>query len=134
MNDESFQTSIPKSAEDIVADLQKHLENKSDSIVVQEKWGQFESARSPVLDGGQRKNQSSASGFKTNIRHTDQPIPAEIDEFCACSEKKAQLQQFFIHWLRGTCINEKQVFLDVCHTVKETSLNASCCRAKFCER
>ena len=51
--DEFFQTSIPKSAEDIVADLQKHLENKSDSIVVQEKWGQLESASSPVLDGFQ---------------------------------------------------------------------------------
>ena len=48
--------------------------------------------------------------------------------------KKSTAPAIFVHWLRGTCINEKQVFLDVCHTVKETSLNASCCRAKFCER
>ena len=52
--DEFFQqTSIPKSVEDIPVELQKNLENKLDSKLVQEKWKQFESPRSPVLDGFQ---------------------------------------------------------------------------------
>ena len=48
--DEFFQeNSIPKSVQDFAVDLQKNLESKSDSKVVQEKWKQFDSASSPVL-------------------------------------------------------------------------------------
>ena len=64
---------------------------------------------------GERKNWTSASGIKMNIGHTDQPIPPEMDELWAFRENEAQLQQFFIHWLRSTCNNEKQVYVNGCH-------------------
>lgn len=52
--DKFFQhTSIPKSVEDMTLYLQEYLENKSNSKVVQEKWKQFESTSSPVLDAFQ---------------------------------------------------------------------------------
>ena len=49
-----LQTSFPRSVEDMALDLQKHLENKSDSKIIQDNWKKFESASSPVLDAFQR--------------------------------------------------------------------------------
>ena len=64
---------------------------------------------------GEQKSRASTCGIKTNIHHKDQPIPAEMNEFWACSENKVQLQQFFIHWLQSTYNHDKQVYLGGSH-------------------
>ena len=38
-----------------------------------------------------------------------------MNEFWACNDNKVKLQQFFIHWLKSTYHNEKQVYLGGSH-------------------
>ena len=54
-------------------------------------------------------------GIKTSISHLDQPLPAELDTFWACSSSKVALQQFFIEWVCNTYDRSKSVYPGGCH-------------------